>query len=294
MTTTRRIANEAVSILGAGRMGRAIGTTLLDTGRRVTVWNRTREKADRLVHAGAHRAGTAAEALAAHPVVILTLTDYASAREVIEPAHDLLDGRVLVNLITGTPDEARALDAWATAHGAEYLDGAMMAVPDTVGTPEAFFIYSGSKDAFDANRDLLETAASSQFLGTDASTANFYDAALLGTMYGALGGFLHSAAILDTVGVKATQFAPQAVALIEGLTPFMTELAQEIDSAEYTNAASTVEINRKAIDNIVAISEAAAISADAHRPLQALLARSVAEGHAAESFSSLIELVKRT
>ncbi|MFD3743306.1 hypothetical protein [Nocardia sp. NPDC058633] len=41
--------------------------------------------------------------------------------------------RTLVTLLQH-PDHARDLAAWAAGHGADYFDGAMMALPETVAT----------------------------------------------------------------------------------------------------------------------------------------------------------------
>lgn len=45
-----------------------------------------------------------------------------------------LADRTLVNLTSGTSDEARETAAWAS----DCLDGAIMAVPRVIGRPEAF------------------------------------------------------------------------------------------------------------------------------------------------------------
>ncbi|MGV7904205.1 NAD(P)-binding domain-containing protein, partial [Mycobacterium kansasii] len=47
-----------VTILGLGAMGRAIAAAFVDAGHRVTVWNRTPGKADRLVARGARETAT--------------------------------------------------------------------------------------------------------------------------------------------------------------------------------------------------------------------------------------------
>jgi hypothetical protein len=43
---------------------------------------------------------------------------------------------VLVHLSTGSPGEARDLEAWASVNGAGYLAGAIQAAPSQMGGPE--------------------------------------------------------------------------------------------------------------------------------------------------------------
>jgi 3-hydroxyisobutyrate dehydrogenase-like beta-hydroxyacid dehydrogenase len=52
-----------VSVIGLGVMGTALARALIDGGYRVTVWNRTSEKAQPLVEVGAKLAPTANDAI---------------------------------------------------------------------------------------------------------------------------------------------------------------------------------------------------------------------------------------
>ena len=282
-----------VTVLGLGQMGTALATALLAADYRTTVWNRTAGKADELVGHGAVRADTVTDAVLASPLVIVCLLDYDGVHEILDASTDALSGRALVNLTTGTPDEARAMAAWAAKHGAQYLDGAMMAVPQTVATPDGFFLYSGSKDAFDTHRRTLDALAGSHYLGADPAVAELWDIALLGAGYAALTGFLHSLALLDTAGVTPSQFVPLATRWLHGMTAFMSDLAQEVEAGDYTAGVSPVGMNRIAVGNLVRTSRLQGIDTEPHAALRALLDRRVADGHGADSISSLFELLRK-
>ena len=73
--------------------------------------------------------------------------------ETLDPVADQLRGRTLVNVTTTTPNEARELAAWAAGHGFAYLDGAILAVPAMIGSPDARIFYSGARTAFERYRD---------------------------------------------------------------------------------------------------------------------------------------------
>ena len=279
-------------MLGLGRMGTAMATALLDGGHRTVVWNRNAAKADSLARRGAIAAGSVSAAVLASPLVIVCLLDYDAVSEVLEPSADALGGRTLVNLTTGTPEQAGAFAQWAAAQGARYLDGAMMAVPQTVATPGAFFLYSGSKEAFDAHLPTLQHLAASHFLGSDPSAAELWDIALLGSSYAALTGFLHSVALLDTAGVAASRFVPLVTAWLQGMLAFMPELADEIEAGNYASGVSPVGMNRAAVSNLVQTSTRRGVDAGVHTPLLRLLEQRIADGHATDSFSSIVELLK--
>jgi len=95
-------------------------------GHHVTVWNRTAARAEPLREAGAAVAPDLATAVGASPVVLVCVDDYAVTRQLLAQSdvRPVLGGRVLVQLSTGRPQEARDLQAWISASAAEYLDGA--------------------------------------------------------------------------------------------------------------------------------------------------------------------------
>jgi 3-hydroxyisobutyrate dehydrogenase len=109
-----------IAVLGTGRMGAAIARRLLDTGHRVTVWNRTAAKTAPLVAAGARAAPT--PAVPGAEVVITVLTDAAAVREVVAAA-DLQPGSVLVEMSTIGPAAVRELRVPA---GVELADGPVL------------------------------------------------------------------------------------------------------------------------------------------------------------------------
>ncbi|MBT2761403.1 NAD(P)-binding domain-containing protein [Paenibacillus sp. ISL-20] len=115
MTTNNQLP---VTVIGLGSMGSALAAGYLKAGYPTTVWNRSVGRADDLVAAGANRAATVSEAIEASPLVIICLLDYRTVSGLLEPVGALLEGKVLVNLTTGTPEEAREMARWAEARGA--------------------------------------------------------------------------------------------------------------------------------------------------------------------------------
>lgn len=77
--------HSGVTVLGLGKMGTALAEALLSGGYRTTVWNRTTTgRADDLVGKGAARADTVSDAVAAGQLVIVCVSDYDSARQVLD------------------------------------------------------------------------------------------------------------------------------------------------------------------------------------------------------------------
>jgi 3-hydroxyisobutyrate dehydrogenase-like beta-hydroxyacid dehydrogenase len=273
-----------VSVIGLGQMGAAIAAALVSAGHDVTVWNRTpgKEVETTIV------APTAAEAITASPVALAVVSDYATVRDLFADAT----GGALINLATGTPEEAQEMADWAAACGVDYLDGAMLAVPQSVATPDAQFLYSGSTSVFDEYREILDVVATSRYLGPDPTVAAVWDSALLGIGYSALLGYLHAAALLDTAGTSPSQFQPMVGQWLATMAGLMAELGGEIEAGEYRDATSSVGLNRWAVAKLVNTSLVRGVSAEPLTTLRALLDRAVADGRADESVGSLFELLR--
>lgn len=273
-----------VSVIGMGQMGGAIAAALVSAGHDVTAWNRTPGKTVE----NAVIAPTAADAIGASPVALAVVSDYPTVRAVFADAT----GGALINLATGTPEDAQQMAEWAASRGIDYLDGAMLAVPQSVATPDAQFLYSGSTAVFGEYREILDVLATSRYLGPDPTVAAVWDSALLGIGYSALLGYLHAAALLDTAGTTPSQFQPMVGQWLTTIAGLMAELGGEIEAGQYRNATSPVGLNRWAVTKLVNTSLVRGVSAEPLTPLRALLDRGVADGRADESLASLYESLR--
>ncbi len=220
-------------------------------------------------------------------VVVTSLLDPASVRDVLAGAD--LAGTVVVNVTTGRPEEAADLADWTGDRGAAYLDGVMMAVPQSIGTPDALLLYSGPDAAFEKARDVLAPLGTTHHLGTDPRLAGTYDLALLSAGYAALGGFLHASALLGAAGVGPGELLPVLRHWLSGIIAFMPELGGEIEHRHCADGVSSVDLNRTAVDLVVETSGARGVDPALMLPLRDLLARRAAAGHGTDSFASLVE-----
>src|SRR4051812_46698995 len=112
-----------VAVIGLGAMGGAIAQALVAAGKRVIVWNRSPEKTWVLAEAGASVASSPAEAIAASPVTLICLWDYATTDEVLatDGVEETLAGKVIVQLTTGTAEQAAGQAEWIEARDAVFL-----------------------------------------------------------------------------------------------------------------------------------------------------------------------------
>lgn len=285
-------SDQKISVLGLGAMGSALAGAFLGAGRKVTVWNRSAEKAAPFADHGAEIAGSAAEAMGASPLVVICLLDYAAVRDVLSGAVDQLAGRTIVNLTNGTPQDAREVAAWIEDQGSSYIDGGIMAVPPMIGSRDAFILYSGTAEAFHDYRQTLEILGAAQFLGPDAGLAPLYDLALLSAMYGLFGGFLHATALAGSEKVEAGRFTEMLVPWLDAMTGVLPEIARQIDTHNYAAAdGSNLAMQAVAIENIIATSHAQGVDSGLIVPMPALMVHRIACGFGGDDIAGLYRVV---
>ncbi len=123
----------SVALLGLGLMGRPMALNLLKAGFPLTVWNRTRSRAEELAAQGAKVAGAPREAALAADVVVTIVSDPPALEEILFGANGAIEGlragATLIDSSTVSPVLARRVAAACAARGAAFLDA-----PVTGGT----------------------------------------------------------------------------------------------------------------------------------------------------------------
>ncbi|MFD3998252.1 NAD(P)-dependent oxidoreductase [Streptomyces sp. NPDC058548] len=281
-----------VTVIGLGSMGRALAEAFLGAGHPTTVWNRTAAKAAPLVAKGAVHAGSVRAAVEASPLVVTCLTTFDDTRSALEPAGAALSGRALVTLNSGSPADARATAAWAAGHGARFLAGAVKNVPEAVGAPDTLLYYGGDRTVFDEYGTTLRVlGGDTVHLGSETDLAALYEMAVGAMLLPALVGFFQGAAAIRARGLEAdsmVRFAGKWLDMIKSLLP---GYAKEIDSGDYTDAASSVDMFLAGAAHDKALGEEANVDTTWIEPLNDLLRRAVAAGHGSHSIAALTEVL---
>jgi 3-hydroxyisobutyrate dehydrogenase-like beta-hydroxyacid dehydrogenase len=236
-----------VSVLGLGAMGGRLAEVLLERGHEVTVWNRSdSERAAALEAAGARRAASPAAAAAAAPLVLMCVTDYPAADEVLAAPGVLaaLAGRDFVQFTNGTEAQVRAQLGWVQDAGARMLSGAIAAYPRHIGRPETLILYAGDAEAFAAHAaTLADLAGGQRYTGEDPGPMNAVYVSAFAFYYAALGGFLEAAALAQARGVPPREFAAALPGITALLLDHVEDAARRIEEDDYAGDQATVDIH---------------------------------------------------
>ena len=289
------MSNKEISVLGLGSMGLTIARLYLDQGYKVTVWNRTSEKADALVAKGAVLARSAAEAVRAAKVVLMCVYDYRAAEAILamEGVAAAMDGRLLVQLTTGSPTDARDAELWAHRQGATYLEGAIQAAPDQMGQPDTPILMSGAQAVFREAEPLLKVLGDGiVYLGEKASAAAAMDLATLSTIYGTLLGFMHGARIAEHEGFDVAEYGRIVAGIMPTFAGFLQHGGSVIQSGDFKISQSPMRISVEATQRILQTAQEAGINTEFPTFAAGLFQRADAAGLGGEEIAALVKLLR--
>ena len=199
-----------LGFIGLGEMGSGIVRNLLKAGHQVTVYNRTRSKADALVPVGAQRADSVAEA-ASTGIVHTIVSDDAALETIVFGANGILVSLPKGGLHVSQSTISRALaERLAGAHreaGQQFISAPVFGRPDAAATAQLVIVAAGQPEAIERARPLLETMGRRvEIVGDRPWQANVFKLAGNFTIASALETLAEAFALLRKSGVDAAKF----------------------------------------------------------------------------------------
>lgn len=267
-------------------MGHALAAAFTAAHHPTTVWNRTPGKENGL---DVTVATTAAEAIAASPLVVICVRDYAVAQSILDT--DTLKGRTLVNVSGGSPRQARAMAAWAAERGIDYLDGVIVATTEAIGGPEATLFYSGPADVYETHRATLSALGeNANHLGEDPGRAAAFDASLQDMLWTSMSGVIHMFTLAKAENIPAADIAGHAKAML-GFFPDMIDLlAGQVAAEHYPGDAGTLESTAATMDHILSAIRAHDLDNGVLASARTQLQQAIDAGHGGDGFGRLSAL----
>lgn len=207
-----------VGFIGTGVMGAAMAGHLLAAGHAVTVYNRTRAKAQPLLEAGAAWADSPAAAAREAAVVVTILGFPEDVREVYLGRDGLVaaarPGAVLIDMTTSAPSLAQEITAAAAARRIEALDAPVSGGDVGARNATLSIMVGGDPAAFQRVRPLLERMGKTVVLqgpaGNGQHTKLTNQVVIAATMIGVTEGLVYAraagldpATVLSSIGAGA-------------------------------------------------------------------------------------------
>lgn len=165
-----------VGFIGLGQMGSAMAANLLKAGHEVTVYNRSRDKAEALAGQGAKVAATVADACGGEAVFTMLAHDDALSAVVHGDGGVLASlGKGAVHISTSTISVAMSerLTSEHAVAGQRFVAAPVFGRPEAAAAAKLFVAAAGSPDAIEAVTPLFDAIGQRTFvLGEEPKAAN--------------------------------------------------------------------------------------------------------------------------
>jgi 3-hydroxyisobutyrate dehydrogenase-like beta-hydroxyacid dehydrogenase len=234
-----------IACIGLGRMGAGIARNVQASGCHFVVYNRTPEKTDPFVAAGAQAARTPGEASRYADFVITSLMDDASVFDTLLGDNGILagmkPGAIHIGTSTISPGASVRIAQLHEETGTHYLSAPVAGRPDAAAAGRLFTFVAGTLDIIDRARPVLEKYTQQIIpLGEDPAAAasmklagNFFAASLLEIM-GEAFAFAEKRGVLEPLA-----------AMLKGFLPPMGEYIDRIANRNYAQPGFTLDAGLK-------------------------------------------------
>ncbi len=283
-----------VTVIGLGNMGSALARAFLDApqGCAVSVWNRSPEKAAPLVNQGAVLTPGLSAAITDSPIIMVCVTNYAAANQILNEVAANLSGKLLVQFTTGSPQDARISETWAHEHGAEYLDCAITGSPSSIGTPSAHILVSGREAVFQKAEPTLRILASNlDYKGEPIGLASAWEMVFLMPYYGMFLSLFHSVQICQAEGIPLEEYI---TVLDEQGKNYEKWLCENIQSGNYQETSAPLELWAGGIQQIAQHARDSHIHAEFPQLVARLFQQAMNDGYDREEVSALFKVLQKS
>jgi len=165
-----------IGIVGTGMLGEAVGLHLLDVGYDVTVFNRTKDKVEKLKQKGASIAESPKQVANDSDLVITIVKDADAVNEVIFGNSGVIsgkhDGMCIADMSTVNPNLTRKISEDVASNGIDYLEIPVMGGPNVAIDGKLVIMASGKKEVFEKFKKVFDSIAEQSFYLGDTGTAH--------------------------------------------------------------------------------------------------------------------------
>jgi len=281
-----------IALLGTGLMGYSMAERLLEQGAELSVWNRTRAKAEPLGAQGAQVADSPREAIEAAGdggVVIAMLRDAPALGEALDRALPALLGKTFVQMSTIAPGESRALSAEVEAAGGGYLEAPVLGSTPQARSGTLQVLVGGDPDLFARLEKTLGLLGPLTLVGPVGQAAAL-KLALNQLIPNLIAAFSLSVGIVRRSGVdldlflgilrKSALYAPT----FDGKLP-------KLRARDFAQPSFSTELMLKDVDLIRAECETLGLDATVADALRDVLVRTVESGQGGADYSALYDVI---
>ena len=165
-----------IGIVGTGMLGEAVGLHLLDVGYEITVFNRSKEKTEKLENKGALVVDSPKNVAENSELVIMVVKDADAVKDVVFGDCGILAGRhegmCIADMSTINPNSTREISKQVTENGIDYMEIPVMGGPNVAINGKLVIMASGKREVFEKFKTIFESIADQSIYLGDTGTAH--------------------------------------------------------------------------------------------------------------------------
>lgn len=160
----QKFNTQEIGWIGLGQMGEPMATHLLNSGVKVGVYNRSPEKVEKVVEAGAKSYSSILELVKAYEVIFLMIADYAAVQQVLNSeVLSELKGKVVVNMSTISPSQNQAVETLLAQHGAEFVEAPVSGSSKVAEAGKLLVLSAGKEEIIEQLKPLFAAFSTTTF-----------------------------------------------------------------------------------------------------------------------------------
>ena len=195
-----------IGFIGLGHMGAEIARHLISKNRQLTVWNRTKEKAEELIREGAASAESLEEIMTSEAVFSMLPDDQAIDETLLRSGvfEKARSGIIHVNLSTISPGFASQLTAYHRPRGQKYISAPVLGRPEVARAGQLTIVAAGDAEALAIVQPLFDSFGKKTWvLGAQAEKANVVKLANNLMLAAAIESMSEASALVAAYGLDA-------------------------------------------------------------------------------------------
>jgi 3-hydroxyisobutyrate dehydrogenase-like beta-hydroxyacid dehydrogenase len=281
-----------IGFIGLGIMGSRMAANLQKGGHTLVIFNRTRDKAESLLTAGARWADSPA-ALAPLVEVVFTMLAHPAAVEEAALGQDgflsrLAPGQIWIDCSTVNPSFSRKMAAETETHGIRFLGASVSGSKGVAASGKLTFLVGGTAGDLETIRSLLECMGNKIIHcggpGTGAALKMVMNQ-LLGT---AMAAFAEGLVLGESLGLSREVLFDT---LLGGpmAAPFLSVKRERIEKGDYEHADFALQWLQKDLHLATVSAYETGVPMPVTNAAKELYRFAIREGHGEEDFSAIYD-----
>ena len=165
-----------IGLIGTGILGNAVGLHLIESGYKLTVFNRTKSKTQNLEQHGATIVNSPKEVAKLSDLVITVVKDADAVKEISFGKDGIVEGKhddlIVADMSTINPNQSKEIAKKFHQNNIIMLDTPVMGGPNVAINGKLVMMAAGDKIAFEKNKKIFDTIANQIFFLGPNGTAH--------------------------------------------------------------------------------------------------------------------------